>query len=99
MLHNFVLGGLAYPPQKIKTDAVQGMPEHNSLLQQGFFLAAAIFCHDKYMSQKELAIEILARNTVDLLKLVKMRVFVVVARHRLRKQVRIGAKPNKTTYF
>lgn len=75
------------------------MPEHNSSLEERFFLAAAIFCPDKYMSQKDHVRETLARSALDLHhELRKMR-GAFVARHRLRKQVGIKAKTRKTTCF
>lgn len=75
------------------------MPKCNSLLEERFFLAAAIFCHDKYLSQKDHVRETLARGTLDLHhELLKMR-GAFVARHRSRKQVSIKAKPRKTACF
>lgn len=75
------------------------MPKRNSLLEERFFLAAAIFCHDKYMSQKDHVRETLARGTLDLYhESLKMR-GAFVAQHRSRKQVSIKAKPRKTACF
>ncbi len=75
------------------------MPKHNSLLEERFFLAAVIFCHDKHMSQKDHVRETLARSALDLHhSLLKMR-GAFVARHRLRKQVSIKAKTQKNNLF
>lgn len=75
------------------------MPKHNSLLEERLFPAAAIFCHDKYVSQKDHVRETLARGAVDLLRELLTTRGAFVARHRLRKQVSIKARTQKNNLF
>jgi len=71
------------------------------MLEESFFsfFAAAIFCHGKYMSQKDHVRETLAGSGVDLLHEGLEVRGAFVARHRLRKQVSIKARTRKTTCF